>query len=73
MLTVSFLENNKEKVLKGLAKRNFKKIELIDSVLELDYKRKEIQTKKEVAQAESNSLAKEIGTLYKSGQAEQAN
>ena len=73
MLTISFIENNKEKVLAGLAKRNFKNVAIIDSVIELDAKRKAVQTKMEIAQAEGNKLAKEIGMLYKSGKGAEAN
>ncbi len=73
MLTISFIENNKEKVLKGLAIRNFKNVAIIDKVIALDQERKAVQTKQESAQAEGNKLAKEIGMLYKSGEGAKAN
>jgi seryl-tRNA synthetase len=74
MLTVSFIQNNKEQVLKGLEKRNLKNaVDLVDRVLQLDKERKELQTKLENTQAEMNNLSKQIGQLFKSGQVAEAN
>jgi seryl-tRNA synthetase len=74
MLTISFIENNKEKVLKGLEKRNFKNAEnSIKRVISLDLNRKYNLTALENKQAELNKLSKEIGSLYKSGNIEKAN
>jgi len=74
MLTISFIENNKEKVLKGLAKRNFKDAEsIINKVISLDKTRKENLTTSENKQAELNKISKEIGQFYKTGNIEKAN
>jgi len=73
MLTISFIENNREKVIEGLAKRNFKNTAVIDTVIALDNKRKAVQTKLENTQAEANHLSKEIGMLYKNGKGAEAN
>ncbi|QCX40189.1 serine--tRNA ligase [Aureibaculum algae] len=73
MLQVAFIRENKDHVLKGLAKRNFtdasKKIE---EVLTTDENRKTIQTELENILAESNKLSKEIGILFKSGEQQKA-
>ncbi|WP_117879488.1 serine--tRNA ligase [Aureibaculum luteum] len=73
MLQVAFIRENKDHVLKGLAKRNFtdasKKIE---EVLTTDENRKTIQTELENILAESNKLSKEIGLLFKSGEQQKA-
>jgi seryl-tRNA synthetase len=45
---------------------------LIDKIIELDQKRREIQTTLDAQLARANQLAKEIGPLFKSGQAKKA-
>lgn len=46
---------------------------MIESVLDLDEKRRSIQANLDATLAESNKLSKEIGMLFKSGKAEEAN
>src|SRR5689334_17617449 len=73
MLQVSVIRDEKERVIKGLKKRRIKNIEeTIDSAIALDQKRRQTQQQQDALLAESNSLAKEIGNLMKSGQKEQA-
>ncbi len=43
MLQVSFLREEKERVLEGLKKRNFKQLELVDEAIQLDDERKKTQ------------------------------
>ena len=42
MLQVNFLKEQKERVLEGLKKRNFKDLELVDNAISLDEMRKKI-------------------------------
>ncbi len=73
MLQVSVIRDDKQKVIQGLKKRRFKSIEeTLDTVLSLDQKRKQTQQQQDAYLAESNNLAKEIGTLMKSGKKEEA-
>ena len=73
MLQVAIIREEKEKIIAGLKKRRFKNSEeLIDKVLVLDQKRKQTQRQQDDLLAESNSLAKEIGNLMKSGKKEEA-
>lgn len=73
MLQVNFIRDNFEQALKGLNKRNFPKAEdALSQVLDLDKKRKETQTERDQLQAESNTISRQIGTLMKSGQKEEA-
>ncbi|WOK06718.1 serine--tRNA ligase [Imperialibacter roseus] len=73
MLQVSEIRANKEKVLTGLKKRGLKEVDdKIDEVLALDDKRKSLKTEMDVALAEANQLAKQIGQLMQSGQKEAA-
>jgi seryl-tRNA synthetase len=73
MLLVSFIRENKEKVVELLSIKNFKNIEIIDNIINLDNKRKETQKLLDDDLAESNNLAKEIGNLFKTGKAAEAN
>lgn len=74
MLQVPFIRENKEQVLVGLAKRNFKNAEaIIDEVLATDELKRNTQVKLDTVLSESNALNKEIGLLYKSGEAQKAN
>jgi seryl-tRNA synthetase len=73
MLQVPFIRENKEDVIKRLAIRNIDATQMIDDVISLDEERRQIQTQLDNALAESNTLSKEIGNLYKSGKAAEAN
>lgn len=72
MLQVSYIKENKERVLNGLKKRNFKDLEFIDQLLGLDEKRRATQTELDTILAESNKLSKEIGALMKAGKKSEA-
>ena len=67
MLKTSYIIANKEEVIKSLNKRNFHSENLINELISLDDKRKSIQTEYENMLAESNSISKEIGQLFKIG------
>ncbi|WP_299394668.1 serine--tRNA ligase [uncultured Gelidibacter sp.] len=73
MLQVPLIRENREKVIEGLKKRNLDATQMIDDVIALDEKRRRLQTELDNTLAESNGLSKEIGNLYKSGQADKAN
>jgi len=74
MLQVSFIRENKKEVLRGLAVRNFADAEkMIDTVISSDENRRAIQTELDNTLAEANKIAKEIGGLFKSGKASEAN
>lgn len=72
MLLVPFIKANKDKVIKRLAVKNFHNTPLIDQVLELDELRKSIQQQLDELLAEANTLAKQIGQLFKEGKADEA-
>ena len=73
MLPLAYLREQTEKIKKGLTKRNFQKLELVDLLLETDQKRRTLQSQLDETLSKSNQVAKEIGILFKSGQKEQAN
>jgi seryl-tRNA synthetase len=73
MLVVSKIRADKDRVIEGLKIKNFKHIEILDEIIALDDKRKELQKKLDDTLAESKSIAKEIGMLFKTGKIEEAN
>ena len=72
MLQISYIRENKEKVLTGLKKRNFVELELVEQAIALDEKRRALQTELDEALSKSNKLSKEIGALMKEGKKEVA-
>lgn len=73
MLVVSYIQENKDRVIEGLKKRNFKNLGLVDEVLNVDELRRKTQFELDNVLAESNKLAKEVGNLFKQGKADEAN
>lgn len=72
MLTIKQIKEDKEAVVRKLAKKGFDAAAIIDEVLALDDKRKIAQQTLDNTLAEQNALAKEIGGLMKSGNKEEA-
>ncbi|MEJ5264807.1 MAG: serine--tRNA ligase [Bacteroidales bacterium] len=72
MLTLNLLKERKEYVLERLQVKNFKQLELVDQVLELDAKRRQTQQEFDATQAEMNKISKLIGQLIKEGKNEEA-
>lgn len=73
MLQLNTIREEKDRVLAGLKKRNFKELGLIDEIIALDEKRRSTQLVLDESLAKSNTLSKEIGSLFKSGETEKAN
>ena len=73
MLQLQTIRENKDNIILALGKRNIDAQTLLDNVLQLDEKRRTTQTQLDNVLAESNSLSKEIGALYKTGKAKEAN
>ena len=72
MLQVSFLREQKERVVEGLKKRNFKNLELVDEAIQLDDLRKKTQLELDTQLSEINKISKEIGVLMKDGKKDEA-
>ena len=72
MLLVSEIKNNLEKISTSLLKRNIDVKDKLLNVLEADKARRSTQSELDSVLAESNKLAKEIGNLFKNGEAEKA-
>ena len=73
MLQLSVLREQTDLVLAGLSKKNYKNAgQEVQHILDLDSQRRSLQARHDEEQARANQLAREIGTLMKSGQKEQA-
>lgn len=72
MLTVKFIEENKDFVIERLAVKRFNGQEIIEQILDFDKKRRQIQNRNDSILSELNNIAKEIGALYKNGKATEA-
>src|SRR6185312_15866460 len=72
MLQVSYIRDNREKVLERLAVKNFKQPELIDEVIVLDNDRRQTQNRLDSVSADANSAAKQIGELMRAGKKNEA-
>ncbi len=72
MLTLKFITENKDEVIRRLAKKHFDGTELIGQVVELDAKRRSVQASLDAESAEMNSLSKSIGELFKQGKQAEA-
>ena len=72
MLTLKYITENTEDVIKRLAKKHFDGTAIIAQVIELDQARKNTQTQLDNTSAEMNALSKEIGMLFQQGKQAEA-
>lgn len=73
MLQLQVIRDSKEAIVNALKKRNIDATSMVESVVQLDEKRRATQTRLDASLAESNRLSKEIGSLFKSGKTVEAN
>lgn len=72
MLPIQLFRQNKELVLEGLKKRNFKETELVDQIIAIDEKRRHIQVENDNLAASINAASKNIGQLMAQGKKDEA-
>jgi len=72
MLQISYIRENREKVMERLAVRNFAHPELVDEVIRLDELLRTTKSQSEALSAEANAAAKQIGELMRQGKKEEA-
>ena len=58
MLTIPFIRENRDRLVKRLELKRFKQPELIDRIIERDNDRRNLQVKTNELQAEMNQLSK---------------
>ncbi len=72
MLELNIIRTKPDFVKERLQVKNFKKLELVDEVIELDVERRRLQQVSQAAQHESKSLSKQIPVLYRQGKRAEA-
>ncbi len=72
MLQLQVIRENKEEIIKRLAKRPIDGAKFINEIARLDEARRKVLTELEGVKAESNALARQIGELMKSGKKAEA-
>ena len=73
MLHINKIRENKDSYIKLLKIKNFDASELLGLVIQKDDERKTTQQKTDEFLSKGNQLAKQIGELYKTGKAQEAN
>ena len=72
MLQLQYIREQKEAIAKAIDKRGIEAEPLLDQILDLDLNRRQTQALVDESSAQMNQLSKEIGGLYKSGKAQEA-
>ncbi|MCX7696525.1 MAG: serine--tRNA ligase [Bacteroidales bacterium] len=72
MLLLDVIRENPSVVKKKLAIKNFKNLEIIDEIIDLDKQRRSLQLQRDQQQKELNDLSKKIGHAYQSKNIDQA-
>jgi len=73
MLQIQFIRDNADYVVEKLKVRNIDASSSIATILEVDKKLREAKTAFDLQKSQANSLAKQIGDLFKQGKASEAN
>ncbi len=72
MLPIHLFRTNKELILEGLKKKNFKEPELVHRIISIDEHRRTLQVENDNLAAAVNSASKSIGQLMAKGNKEEA-
>lgn len=72
MLTLRFIQENRDLVIEKLAVKNFQATSIVDEIIQIDNYRKDTQKNLDNTLAELNDFSKKIGMLYKEGRNEDA-
>ena len=73
MIEINRIRESKDEIIEKLKKRNFDAEPIINEILSLDQEWRSAKQRKDETCAEMNSIAKEIGQLFKSGNVEEGN
>lgn len=73
MLTLKYIAENTEDVIRRLEKKHFDAREIVSQLIELDNQRKKTQFESDQVAAEINKLSKEIGAFIKQGKQAEVN
>lgn len=73
MLQVNYIRENKEEVLRRLGVKNFKNLNLVNEVVDLDEQRRQTQNQLDNVSAQLNAISKRIGELMRGNDMDEAN
>ncbi|KEZ92149.1 serine--tRNA ligase [Nonlabens ulvanivorans] len=73
MLQIAAIREHKDAFAKALKKRNIDAMPMLENAISVDEKRRSLQAQLDETLAISNKLSKQIGDLFKSGKAAEAN
>ena len=74
MLQITHIIENKDLIVRGLARRGFAQADqAIEALLQTDQQRRQTQTELDNVHAESNQISKQIGQLMQQGKIDEAN
>ena len=73
MLQLNYIRENKEEVVTRLAVKNFDAKDLVEKIISIDSDRRKIQTELDTLNSEANTIAKQVGDLFKVGKQAEAN
>lgn len=73
MLTLNQIRENPDIVLEKLKIKNFDAAKIINQIIEIDKKRRQVQVDVNALEGELNSISRKIGELFKDGRIEEAN
>ena len=73
MLQISVIREKTKEVIERLAVKNFNAESIVNNIIDLDNKRKKIQTELDTLLADANAIARQVGDLFKSGKTDEAN
>src|ERR1041385_9190153 len=71
MLQLNTIRDNKEEVIRGLAKKNFN-VGIIEQVIAIDHDRRKTQAELDSLKAEGNVISRQVGDLMKAGKKDEA-
>ena len=72
MIQLAYIRENKQDVINRLAIKNIDATAAIEEIIALDQEKRKAQTEVEMLLSEQNTLAKQIGELFKSGKKAEA-
>ncbi len=72
MLTINLIREKRDFIAERLRIKNFDAEKILDKILQIDAERRQIQVRTDALQAEMNRISKEIGSLMKSGNKDEA-
>lgn len=72
MLSINLFRQEKERILAGLRKKNFKETGLVEEIISLDEKKRKLQVENDELAAQVNAASRTIGQLMAGGNKDEA-